>query len=123
MVRFGDATDWPAIAPNADDLPYEIRLRGWALWRTVAFYLIFGTICLGAPAWLLWAAHSRLAQTAPTAIVVGAFGFLFVGALGLGFYVLAYAALSADFRLHPDRIEEIAEENTPIVEACRRIGR
>ena len=54
MNRIGDVAVWPAIAPNANALPYEIRLRGWVLWLTAGFYGLLAIGCLvgAATLWL-----------------------------------------------------------------------
>jgi len=99
MNRIGDVAVWPAIAPNTNDLPYEIRLRGWSLWLTVGVYGLLAIGCL-AGAVALWLASASSGPANPW-LCVG------LGLLGVLFASPVYFCFKPSIVLYPDRIEKM----------------
>ena len=93
-----DLATWSATAPNAEGLPYVIRVRGWALWLSIAFYVLIAIACFAAAVWF-WRSPTMSAE----ARVGLAAGFVLCGALLLA--PIRYLLLPS-FVLHADRVEK-----------------
>ena len=98
MSRIGDVAAWPATAPNANALPYELRLRGWRLWLNAAGYGLAALACFAGAVvfWLASLSGDRVGM------------WLCVGLAALGAVLAApvYFSFKPILTLYPDRIEK-----------------